>query len=131
MTNAIKLGKTIYQKLKESTEIKKLVGNRIYPLVAEQTTTFPFLVYYRTNLTSDGSTKDGYTEDLVEFVVVCASDKYSVSCDLANETRRTLERRTIITEELTINFCSLASAEEAYEDNTFLQKLTFNCRVTN
>ena len=79
MTNSILIGKTIYNKLLEDNVIQSYVEGRIFPLVAEQSTNYPFIVYWRNEIQSINYTKDGYGEDSVEFTVVAVSDKYNVS----------------------------------------------------
>lgn len=41
----MKIEEVMYSLLKNDTSIKAMVNDRIYPLVAPQSTTFPFLIY--------------------------------------------------------------------------------------
>lgn len=54
---SLKIGKEIYSLLNGNEELTKLVGNKIYPIIVEKETTFPFIVYKKTNLTPE------YTKD--------------------------------------------------------------------
>lgn len=50
---SLKIGKEIYSLLNGNEELTKLVGNKIYPIIVEKETTFPFIVYKKTNLTQN------------------------------------------------------------------------------
>lgn len=130
MVNSIKIGKVIYSLLSASgSTLQSYVGNRIYPLIAEQTTTFPFLVYYRTNITSNTSNKDGIYSDTVSFTVSCVATEYSDSIEIANEVRKTLEKRKITDELMTIYNCHITSIDESFTENAYVQTLQFECDV--
>ena len=48
---SLQIGKAIYHLLKKDSRIKEKVGSKIYPLIVEESTTFPFIIYKRTNIT--------------------------------------------------------------------------------
>lgn len=131
MVNSILIGKVLYQKLKENKNLTKLVGEKIFPLIAEQTTTYPFCIYYRTNITSIISNKDGLNEDSVSFTLVAGSTSYSQSLEIANELRRSLESKRIISEDMIITDSHITGIDESYEDNAYVQRLNFECTVNN
>lgn len=86
----IQLSKLIYQILCSVDEITNIVGENIFPLIAEADTQFPFIVYKRTNITPS-YTKDFLAYDIVDYEIVCVSDKYSQTIDLADLVRDTIE----------------------------------------
>lgn len=47
---SLQIGKAIYHLLSKDSRIKEKVGSKIYPLIVEESTTFPFIVYKRTIL---------------------------------------------------------------------------------
>ena len=53
-----------------------------YPLVAENTTKFPFCVY-RTTATRPNNSKDGIYDWIYNIEIRVVSDKYDVACDLS------------------------------------------------
>ena len=114
MTNAILINKVIYNKLKENTVIWSRCPQKIFPLVAEQTTTFPFIVYWRNNVSTISMNKDGYCEDSVSFTVAVVDTNYSNTLELANEVRKSLEFMRYKTEEMDITNCHLTSIDETY-----------------
>lgn len=125
MTNSIMIGKVIYQKLKD------LAGGRIYPVVAEQSTVYPFVVYYRTAVQNTNYNKDGYSEDAVSFTVCVVSDKYNESCTLAHQVRERLECQRIKGNGMVITSIRITGIDESYEDNAYVQRLNFECIVNN
>ena len=56
---SLQIGKAIYHLLKKDSRIKEKVGFKIYPLIVEESTTFPFIIYKRTNITPN-YTKGSY-----------------------------------------------------------------------
>lgn len=126
MVNSILIGKTISKLLLESKEIKKYVNNKIYPLVADNKVTYPFIIYYRNNISSSGC-KDGYYEDTVTFSIITVSNSYIDSIEIANLVREIFEKRRL-TEEITD--CMLESIDEDFIENAYVQTLNFYCKMT-
>lgn len=130
MTNSIYINKVIYERLTASPFIAQMCPNKVFPLVAEQTTTFPFIVYWRDNVVSDNC-KDGMHEDEVTFTVVVVSDNYPLSLELAHEARMCLEAMRIVTQGMVITDCKVTGIEENYSENAYVQTLSFACIVNN
>lgn len=131
MTNSILIGKVIYNKLSENQTIQEVIADRIYPVIAEQTTNYPFIIYYRNSVVNTIFNKDGSVEDNVEFTVTVVSTKYNESADLANEIRKIFEKREILNNVIRITNSRLNGIAESYEDNAYVQSLTFSCTVNN
>lgn len=128
MTNSLMIGKVIYQKLSESTKLTELLGNSIYPIIADNDAKFPFIVYKRISIISIG-TKDGFGEDEVTYEVTVVSDKYPASIEIANEVRKVLEKQKIQTDLMTLYNNKINGVTEEYDSNVYIQRLTFNCRI--
>lgn len=118
------IGKAIYNILSSNTALTEKVGNKIFPLISELNTTFPFIVYKR------GAIETQYTKDLkcseqvfVDFVV--ASDKYSESIEVAQLLRDCLEGTRGKYSDVTIKSARLDSSDEEFNEDTYLQYLTF------
>ena len=90
MINSIQIGKVIYSKLSENEIIQNVVADRIYPVIAEQTTNYPFIIYYRNSIVNTIFNKDGSVEDDVSFSITVVSTKYNESADFSpgNHLRR-------------------------------------------
>lgn len=127
MVNSILIGKTIYKLLTDSDELKKYVDNKIYPLIADDGVTFPFIIYYRTSIRNTVC-KDGYYEDEVSFSIIAVSNSYIQSLVIANIIRSIFEKKKLTD---TIYNCTVEDIDEDYRDNAYVQQLDFNCKISN
>ena len=61
MIDTLNIGSFICDTIRTDKELTKTLGlnDKVFPIVAEDGTTFPFIIYKRTGLTSN-SCKDGY-----------------------------------------------------------------------
>lgn len=88
----MKIGLAIYNILNNDSDVVALVSTRIYPNVAKQGSTFPFIVYQTTGV-DPTDTKDGVSPmDVNAFEVLCFADSYSGAVDLAQKARIALDR---------------------------------------
>ena len=110
-------GRDIITALKSNSELTKLIGNRVYPLIADEGTTFPFVVYRRTALSPDDSKDEGVNATTVEIVAI--SDKYGDSVKVADHIYTTLTRYTSDR----ISDIRVTTAYEQWTDNAFLQTI--------
>ena len=129
MTNSILIGKVIYSKLISNQLIADIVNDRVFPVIAEQTTTFPFIIYYRVSISNNLYNKDGSVEDTVVFSITVVSTNYNESAELANEIRKIFDKKQITNDIMRITDSRLIEIDESYEDNSYIQKLTFSCTV--
>lgn len=129
MTNSILIGKTIYTKITEDEVIQSYVSGRVYPLIAEQSSSFPFIIYWRNSIQSSNYTKDGFNEDFVEFTVVAVSENYTQSLMIANRLRKILEVRKITGEDIVITDIKMVDIDESWSENSYVQTLNFTCTV--
>lgn len=87
-------GKAIYSILSSDSDVSAIVGTRIYPQIAAQGASFPFLVYVLQG-TTPSDTKSGVsTLDEVRYDIVVASETYAEASDLTNKVRTALDRYT-------------------------------------
>ena len=119
MMDSLNIGKAIYTILQTSIDIDK----KIYPLIADEGTTFPFIIYKRTGLTPE-STKDNTNEN-VSVEINIASSNYSESIDLAIKVRKALEHKKGTYSDIAIEDIVIDDATEDYIEDTFVQTLTF------
>lgn len=104
----INVGKLIYPKLAEVCSA--------YPLVAENTTRFPFIIY-RTVQGRPENTKDGIYDWIYNIQVNVVDDKYDTVCDLCSATvDKLLELETV----LDIN---IESISEDYIDDAYVKEI--------
>lgn len=123
MMDSLNIGKAIYTILQTSIDIDK----KIYPLIADEGTTFPFIIYKRTGLTPE-STKDNTNEN-VSVEINIASSNYSESIDLAIKVRKALEHKKGTYADIAIEDIVIDDATEDYIEDTFIQTLTFKIEL--
>lgn len=112
----IKIGKEVYNLLSTHKELTDLVGNKIYPLISDISTTFPFVVFRKDNYTPT-YTKDGISSKSARIEIIVASDKYDNSVDVAEEVLNAISKNRKY--RLEVN-------TEDYIEDTFIQNLIFN-----
>ncbi len=127
MVNSILIGKTIFKLLSASAELKKYVDKKIYPLIADDGVTYPFIIYYRTSIRNIVC-KDGYYEDEVGFSILVVSNSYIESLEIANIVRSIFEKNKLTD---TIYNCKVEDIDEDYNNNAYIQEIDFTCKVTN
>ena len=104
----INIGKLIYPKLNSVCST--------YPLVAENTTKFPFIIY-RTTQSRPENTKDGIYDWIFNIQVNVVADKYDTVCDLCSEAvDKLLELETV----LDIN---IESVSEDFIENAYVKEI--------
>lgn len=131
MNNSILIGKLIYERLSSNPELKEYVNDKIFPLIAEQETTFPYIAFSKDSITPS-YTKGGNYEDTVSVQIIVASADYLESLNIANIVRKIFEYRLYSCDELRITESRLSSVSEAYDDNAnaFIQRLIFNFKIS-
>lgn len=105
---SINIGSIIYGKLHSVAST--------YPLVAENTTKFPFIIY-RTTMTRPETTKDGIYDWIYNIQVNVVDDKYDSVCDLCDQA---LEKLLELEEVLDIN---IEGVSEDYIDDAYVKEI--------
>lgn len=122
---SLEVGKEIYSLLNGDSRLITLVGNKIYPIIVEKETNYPFIVYKRSNVIPE-YTKDFHLKDNVIIDIICVSNDYANGIEIAEIVRDILEdKRTN-----DIQSIRLESADEDYIDDAFVQTLSFNLTIT-
>ena len=121
---SLKVGKEIYSHLKENKSLTDIVGNKIYPIIVEKDTNYPFIVYKRSNVIPD-YTKDYHFKDYVIVDIICVSNHYVESVEIATLVRESLEDKKYGD----IVSIRLESADEDFIDDAYIQTLTFNLTI--
>lgn len=126
MINTLRIGEIVYHQLSGITSI----GTKVYPMIAENSTTFPFIIYTRDSLESIYS-KDGLIGDVVSISVKVVSATYNEGIDIAQQVRERLNLHNLIFYEGNKIDSKLVSATESYEENSYIQTLTFSMEINN
>lgn len=121
---SLQVGKAIYHILSNDSDVVDRVQNKIYPLIADVDTTFPFIIYKRTGITpADSKDRFIYSEEVYVEVVI-ASDKYNESIEIADLVRTALLKGSYDG----IKDITFTDADEDYTQDTFIQNLTFKIK---
>lgn len=129
MDNSLLVGKYIYKILSQDKVLStKVTPKKIYPLIANADTTYPFIVYARTGLAVDYC-KDGTVENKIDFQILSVSDNYVESLEVANQIRNILEMKRYKEEDICIRECKLYSVAEEYMEDAFIQRLNFTIKT--
>ena len=120
MIDSLNIGKTIFEKLDDISEL----GHRIYPLIAENNTIFPFVIYTRTSLV-DVLCKDGLYEDAIIVSIEVVTDNYSDGIDIAQKIR---ERLTFKTSTLRSH---MSGAHEEFANDAYVQTMEYTITMNN
>lgn len=130
METSLNIGKVIKDILYQDEALNNVLKSQVFPLIAEENTTFPFLVYRRNSIRK-ASTKDYVNDEIASVDVVVASDKYSQSVEIAERARFVLEHGGYEGENFSVDNISLSNASEQYMQNTYIQTLTFDIEINN
>ena len=126
---SLQVGKAIYNILSNDAKIIDSVEHKIYPLIADTGTTFPFIVYRRTGIEpSDSKDRFIYSENTYVEVVI-ASDKYNESIEIADLVKDALQGKKGNYSGINIHDIRMTNADEDYVEDTFIQNLTFNIKT--
>ena len=111
MKTALHINKYINKFLTESESVTALVNvSNIRPLVL-QPTEFPYISFMHSNIMSE-DTKDGWCEDTTEVVIICVSDDYSQTIDIAQAVRELLENNAYRDNDIYISQIRFSGASE-------------------
>lgn len=116
--------KHIYQLLINDEILNGLVGKKIYPIVAEESVTYPFVIFTKESAIAN-YTKDLLVYDTVTINVAIAATNYSQTVDIAERVRQILENRrddyfyNILLDEVT----------EDFVEDAFIQQLKFSSKI--
>lgn len=126
MDNSLKIGKYIAKKILENEEIKTLGikdSSKVWPIVANTNTKYPYIVYQRTGLMPE-YTKDGVLYNSVSVEIKIVSDNYIKSLDIANIVRQIFEKK-ISKDDFNVKNCEIDSVQEDYIDDAYVQTINF------
>lgn len=121
--SCLQVGKAIKELL-----AKENITN-VYPLIADEGTTFPFVIYKRTSLVPS-NTKDRYNYSYIATVeITIAASNYIDSINLAETIQTLVEHIRGVYNDIQINDTYLVDSSEEYLEDSFTQKLIFNIEI--
>ena len=112
-----KIGSEIRNVILSSTTVKNAVDTKVFPLIANAGTTFPFIVYRRSSY-SPQSDKDVLSESVyMEIAIIC--NNYEQSVSIANDVADVL----LAYESDTIEEIKVTNISEEFISDSFVQKV--------
>ena len=121
----LSISKHIYSALLASADIRKAVGNKIFPIATKNEVEFPFIVYERDNVAPRyDKSGESVTESSVNVYVL--AEKYTECLDIAEKVIKVLERNEASYEDFEVIGATMVGASESYTSNTYVQQITFS-----
>ena len=112
-----KIGSEIRNVILSSSAVKNAVETKVFPLIANAGTTFPFIVYRRSSY-SPISNKDILNESVyMEIAIIC--NNYEQSVSIANDVADVLLKY----ESDSIEEIKVTNISEEFISNSFVQKV--------
>lgn len=128
--NILYFNTAIYSILNTNEEIKKVVGNNIYPVVAPINTKNPYIVFKR-QINNQNDNKDS-RYSIVSIELNVYSNNYQQSIQIAELCKNTLE--DIYNKEVEgykIKYIVSTSIDEDYNEDYYSQTMYFDAKVLN
>ena len=128
--NILYFNTAIYSILNSNEEIKKAVGNNIYPVVAPLSTKNPYIVFKRQINTQNDNKDSRYSIVTIELNIY--SNDYQQSIQIAELVKNTLEdiyNKEV--ESFKIKYIVSTSIDEDYNEDYYSQTMYFDCKVLN
>ncbi len=127
---SLSVGAVICEVLLSAEVVTSLVGEKVRPVVAGDKMVLPYIVYRRSALSTTYSKAGVPAADSAQVEVFCYAVSYEDSIALAEAVRGALEcvqHRTA--DSVYMRSCTLVDAEETWEDDAYVQQLTFNIKI--
>lgn len=127
--NTLLISRDIYKALTDNEDLTNIVNKRVFPIVAEEGTQYPFLTYNRTSISSN-RTKCGIYEDTVNFSVNILTTDYLSGLDIGNLVRKSIEKHLNPSlRDLEYRDIQLVGATEQFTNEGYVQTLNFQVIV--
>lgn len=124
MKTVLSAGTAVYEVLDEALKGKV---TKVFPVVTDEAV-LPYICYHRDGLEAL-PTKHAPSADTAVIVVDCYAATYNGSVALAEAVREALDGVSITTDAgLCVRSCFMVDAAETWNDDAFVQSLTFKLR---
>ena len=121
-------GAAISTLLLASEAVTALVGDKIFPVVADTDVPEPFIVYRRTGLIPSYQ-KDSRGKDSIFVDVLIVSESYSKTIQIYSAVINAVERKQGVIAGVSIDDIRLADSLEDADENYNIQQLTFEILI--
>ncbi len=128
MINGIHINKYIRRWLTQSPDVTAIVpASSIVPLVASPVSQ-PFITFQHGPVEPD-YTKDGAVIDHVQVMIVCCSNDYEQSIDIAAAVRSTIEYQQYEDDDIYIPIISIEEITEDAVNDTYVQQILISFQI--
>lgn len=121
---AISTNKHIYQLLISDSGLTAMVGDKIYPLVAEESVSYPFVIFTKESIEGNYN-KDLLMYDTATISVVIAAANYFQTVQIAERVRAILENYR---DSYFFNIL-LDNVTEEFIEDAYIQQLQFSAKI--
>ena len=111
--------------LMADSTVHDLIGNNIFPIVAEAGTQFPFLVYRRSGFYKGNPNKDDFDNKFTVELAILANS-YTKGIEILNNVVRVLDGYD--NGKLAIN---VTNSYEDFQDDTYIEKINLEIKYNN
>lgn len=122
----LSLLKNIRTQLLLNEKLKTLIDTKVFPVVAENGTTFPFVLLKKSGINGVYS-KSGIHQDYVVLTVEVVDNNYSKCVEIAEEIRKTIEGKRFEN----IIDVQLTNGNDNFVADTYVVQMIFNVRTNN
>lgn len=120
-------GELIRQTLTINADVSAIT-NKVFPVVTDKAT-LPYVLYRRVSMEQQPN-KGGWSyADVAQIEVICFAATYSGSVQLAEAVRGALDGAQISGDGLVLRSCYLSDSEEAWQDDAFVQAMTYTIKI--
>lgn len=122
---SLSIGKAIYTILSSNEELTEILGdNKIFPLIVNTDTQFPFIVYKRIGV-NVLETKDKFiAQESVTVQLIVVANKYNQGVDIADKVATILYKARGTYNNINIVDASIEDIDEEFNEDAFTQILT-------
>jgi hypothetical protein len=118
----------IRERLLADEKIKELVGNKIFPIIAPESSEGNYIVYVRDEYSID-RTKTGIAFHNCIVFISCVSSSYDESQKIADAVFQALDGKyKINSEQHNINAIEMIDSTEDYDGDVYIQTLSFSIK---
>jgi hypothetical protein len=125
------VGKALYNILSNDAEIVAICGTRVYPEIADQDASLPFIVYKVSDIQPSGTKSGSSSLDTARVDVYCVSEEYGEAMTISDEVRSALDRVGGTYTGVNIQSIDFDTADVEYDSDqrAYIAEATYNVRV--
>lgn len=101
---------------------------KVFPVVTEKAT-LPYIAYRRSRTEHNPTKAKNPGADTVQLDLLCFTATYGDGIELAEAVRAALDYKQAEKDGLVMRSCTFAGGEEYYEDDAYVQELSFKINV--